>query len=783
MKLAKVFPIMALLLIVFLTGCNKKDEFVGIPPRVISTNPISDAVGVALGSNISATFSSEMNPLTMTTANFVVMQGTQVVPGAVSYSDSVAIFNPTVDFSASSLYDVSISTGAKNNDGLGLEKDYEWSFTTGLVPDAAIPTVTLTDPLNDATGVAISKVVEVTFSEPMDPPTITSLTYTLKQGSTSVAGVVTYSGTKATFTPSANLDYNKIYTGTITTGAKDLDGNALAANYTFSFTTAAVPDLALPMVMSTVPLALATGVAVNSTVAVTFNEPMTPSTLNSSTFTLKKGTTPVAGTIVYSGNTATFTPDVALENATVYTATVTTGAQDLAGNALAANHTFSFTTVAAADTEMPTVISTVPIALATDIAVNSAVSVTFSEPMTSSTINTSTFTLMNGTTPVAGTVVYSGNTATFTPAVVLENATVYTATVTTGAQDLAGNALAANYTFSFTTVDAPDTDLPTAVSTAPIALATGIAVNSSVSVTFSEPMNPSTINTSTFTLMNGTTPVAGTVVYSGNTATFTPSVNLEGSTTYTATVTTGAEDLAGNALATDLVWTFTTESLVPLLGVVDLGSAVNYVILAKTAINNSPTSEITGDLGLSPAATSYITGLSLTDFTGYATSAQVTGRVYAADMADPTPINLTTAVENMITAYNDAAGRPTPDYLELGTGAIGGMTLQAGLYKWTTSVTMSSDVTINGGANDVWIFQISEDLLMANGVHLNLTGGAQAKNIFWQVAGQATFGTTSHMEGIILSMTGITFQTGASFKGRALAQTAVVLDGNIVIVP
>jgi hypothetical protein len=381
--------------------------------------------------------------------------------------------------------------------------------------------------------------------------------------------------------------------------------------------------------------------------------------------------------------------------------------------------------------------------------------------------------------------VYSraNNTATFTPAVVLENATVYTATVTTGAQDLAGNALAANYTFSFTTVDAPDTDLPTAVSTAPIALATGIAVNSSVSVTFSEPMNPSTINTSTFTLMNGTTPVAGTVVYSGNTATFTPSVNLEGSTTYTATVTTGAEDLAGNALATDLVWTFTTESLVPLLGVVDLGSAVNYVILAKTAINNSPTSEITGDLGLSPAATSYITGLSLTDFTGYATSAQVTGRVYAADMADPTPINLTTAVENMITAYNDAAGRPTPDYLELGTGAIGGMTLQAGLYKWTTSVTMSSDVTINGGANDVWIFQISEDLLMANGVHLNLTGGAQAKNIFWQVAGQATFGTTSHMEGIILSMTGITFQTGASFKGRALAQTAVVLDGNIVIVP
>ena len=161
----------------------------------------------------------------------------------------------------------------------------------------------------------------------------------------------------------------------------------------------------------------------------------------------------------------------------------------------------------------------------------------------------------------------------------------------------------------------------------------------------------------------------------------------------------------------------------------------------------------------------------------------MTGKIYAADMAAPTGINLTTAVQNMITAYNDAAGRPTPDFLELGTGNIGGKTLTAGLYKWTTNVTIPSDVTISGGANDVWIFQISQNLLMSSGVHLNLIGGAQTKNIFWQVAGQATFGTTSHFEGIIMSMTGITFQTGASFKGRALAQTAVVLDGNAVVLP
>lgn len=113
---------------------------------------------------------------------------------------------------------------------------------------------------------------------------------------------------------------------------------------------------------------------------------------------------------------------------------------------------------------------------------------------------------------------------------------------------------------------------------------------------------------------------------------------------------------------------------------------------------------------MSPAATSYITGLALVDFTGYATSSQVTGKVFAADMVTPTSVNLTTAVNNMISAYNDAAGRPTPDFLELGTGNIGGMTLTSGLYKWTSTVTIPTNLTLSGGPDDVWIFQIAGDL-------------------------------------------------------------------------
>lgn len=325
--------------------------------------------------------------------------------------------------------------------------------------------------------------------------------------------------------------------------------------------------------------------------------------------------------------------------------------------------------------------------------------------------------------------------------------------------------------------------VPTVTSTGVQNNATGVPRNNAIAVTFSETMNPTTINSSTFTVMQGSTPVQGTINYAGTTATFIPSVSLASNTTYTATVTTGVKDASGIALASAIVWSFSTGSSSNALAVVNLRTAGNYVILAKTAVSNNPTSSITGDIGLSPAATSYITGFSLTNATGYATSSQVTGKVYAADMVTPTSSSLTTAVSDMMTAYTDAAGRSTPDFSELGTGNIGGKILTAGLYKWTSTVTAPTSITISGGANDVWIFQISGDLLFGNGIDVTLAGGAQAKNIFWQVAGTVTLGTTAHTEGVILSKTGITFNTGATFNGRALAQTTVILNGNTIVKP
>ena len=538
-----------------------------------------------------------------------------------------------------------------------------------------------------------------------------------------------------------------------------------------------------PMVTSTNPINKAISITINSKITADFSVAMDSSTITNVNFNLQHGTSVITGTATYKGKTATFTPSVNLVPNTIYTARITNGVKDISGKTLVNDYIWSFTTGAVSDTTLPTVTLTNPANNGGEVAINHSIVATFSEQMDQATITNLSFILKQGSTSISGAVTHTGITATFTPASSLDYDKIYTATITNGIKDLAGNALASNYTFSFTTVNAPDIIAPLVNSTDPINNSNLVQRNKVIKIIFSEAMDPLTINNSTFRLTQGTTAVSGTVFYSGTTATFIPSNVLSAGITYTASITTGAKDLAGNALASSTEWSFTTSGATSGLAIVNLGDAGNYVILAKTAINNNPTSAVTGDLGLSPAATSYITGFALTNATGFATSSQVTGKIFAADMADPTPINLTTAVSNMIAAYNDAAGRPSPDFTELGTGNIGGMTLTPGLYKWTSTVTLPTNVTISGSATDVWIFQISGDLTMSSAVKITLTGGALAKNIFWQVAGQATLGTSSHFEGVILSMTGITLQTGASMNGRALAQTAVVLDGNAVAKP
>ena len=212
---------------------------------------------------------------------------------------------------------------------------------------------------------------------------------------------------------------------------------------------------------------------------------------------------------------------------------------------------------------------------------------------------------------------------------------------------------------------------------------------------------------------------------------------------------------------------------------VDLRSAGRFAILSQSGITDVYASAIVGNVGTSP-----ITGAAMLLSCG-----EVVGKIYTVDAAGPLPCavndatTLGLAIGDMGFAYDDAAGRLSPDFTELGAGEIGGLTLGPGLYKWGTGLLITTDVTLSGGPADVWIFQVAGTLNQGNATRVTLAGGARAKNIFWQVAGAVTIGTTAHFEGVVLGKTMIAVNTGASVTGRLLAQTAVTLQMNAVTQP
>ena len=318
-----------------------------------------------------------------------------------------------------------------------------------------------------------------------------------------------------------------------------------------------------------------------------------------------------------------------------------------------------------------------------------------------------------------------------------------------------------------------------------------VVTGTAATATFSQPMNPATVNSSsagdllTFTVKESAgNNVPGTVVMNAaNTvATFTPTSSaLNPNTSYTATVTMAAKNAGGVAMANPIAWTFTTNTGVSTGQMpVRLGEAGIFAILTKAGITDVFPSAITGAVGASP-----ITGAAI-----HVTCAEMMkGKIYSVNAAGPLPCRvtdptlLTEAVGDMETAYTDAAGRTLPDYIDLGAGLIGGLTLAPGLYKWNTRVLISTDVALSGGPDDVWIFQIAGTLTQADATQVILQGGALPKNIFWQTSGAVAIGTTAHFEGVILGKTLIAMKTGASANGRLLAQTAVTLQQNAVTRP
>lgn len=553
------------------------------------------------------------------------------------------------------------------------------------------------------------------------------------------------------------------------------------------------PAATIPSVTSVTPADTATGVLINTTISANFSEALEPTSVDTDSFTVTDGTTQVGGVVTYSGTTATFSPTSNLATNTLYTATLTTAIVGLgtSPNALAEDYVWSFTS----GLSTPVVTLTNPLDAEVGVATNHNLVASFSETMDAATIDSSSFTLaLADATAVTGSASLdvASNTAIFLPDSVFMANTVYTATITTAAMSSDGVALASNYSWSFTSGLASDMTAPTVVSTDPLDTAIDFPLNRNIMVEFSETLAPSSVNSTSFTVTDGVTPVAGAVTFSGTSATFNPTSDLAADTLYTATLTTAIADLAtpANQLASDYSWSFTTNAVAAQgPAPVNLRTAGNFVILTKTGTTNVHSSAITGNLGASPITAAAMDNVFCTEITGtiYGSDAAYTGSgaitCFAGASADNTLV--ANAVLDMGTAYNDAAGRTLPNFTELHEGDISGQTLVPGLYKWSSGVLISTDVTLSGGANDVWIFQIAGDITQADASSIILAGGAQAKNIFWQVEGGTgvAIGTTAHFEGIILAEKAITVNTGASVNGRLFAHTAVTLDQNAVTQP
>jgi hypothetical protein len=437
-----------LMLAAFLGGC-KKDKYVPIEgkcPVVVATNPANSATSVALNQVITVTFNELMDPKSFNQASFN-LQGAAKIPGTVVYDGTTPTmsFTPSASLTPNTTYVGTMYATVKDKLGNVLQASYVWSFSTG---NTLSPMVIATDPTNTATGVVLNKVVTANFSMPMDPLTINATNFMIKQGSTPITGVISYSGTTASFSPTSAFSANTVYSATLTTGVKNVSGAPLTSNYVWSFTTG---TLTAPTVISTDPINNATGVVLNKTITASFSTAMDPLTINAANFELKEGSNVIAGTVSYAGTTASFVPTAALNPNLVYTATIKTGAKNLAGTPLANNYVWAFTTTLTS-APAPSVIVTSPNANATNVPLSSILTATFNMSMDPLTITSSTFKLKYGSTSVTGVVAYSGTTATFTPLSSLLSGTVYSATITTGAKNVSGTPMANDYVWNFTTI-------------------------------------------------------------------------------------------------------------------------------------------------------------------------------------------------------------------------------------------------------------------------------------------------------------------------------------------
>lgn len=655
--------------------------------------------------------------------------------------------------------------------------------------DNGSPEVVSTNPADGAANVSLTPPVTATFSEEMEPSTINNATFRLTDAvHASVAGTVSYSepGHQATFQPSGSLAPQTTYEGRITVGSTDLDGNALECEYMWVFTTGdagPAPDTDPPTVCGTDPANGETTCALDQSILAMFCEAMDPASINSTTFLVTDSIgAPVSGVVTYDAGsfTAVFNPDFDLASRSTYTARITSGVRDTAGNSMTSDYVWTFMTCSSNDTTAPRVISTDPTNGQTGVPTSQNISATFSETLDPATCDNLHFILTGpGTTPVAGTVSCNGpspTTMTFDPQDLLLAGTVYTATIKAGVKDLSGNASTTDYVWSFTTAGTADTQPPTVISTNPLPFATGVGLNRNVNATFSEAMDPSSINHNSFTLSDPSAVLVPALVsydVPNHIATLDPNADLLPNTQYQARITTAVTDVSGNHMVEDFVWTFTTGAATSGEPPVDLGESAGYAILAGSTITNTGSSLVNGDIGVDPGTT--ITGFP-------------PGVVNGTQRVAPDPA-VHQAKLDATAAFMDASFRPGAVVIP---AELSGQVLLPGLYKSASGVFSLSagalTLDAQGDPDAVWIFQVpgAPGLTVGAATQVILINGAQSTNVNWAVNYSTTIGATATFRGNLLVCVDITLGLNVNLDGRALSfgpATTVTTDTDLISAP
>lgn len=542
------------------------------PPEVIATSPIDGSYDVSEQARISATFSEEMDPVSLNKYTIILSDGNQDISGKITYDKrtSKAAFFPLEKLKTGQKYTVLISNGAKDTAGNAMQSPREWTFTTRKPVVVEKPRIDKTYPADKEKDIKPDSKIFVYFNKVMNESTCNVFNIKLTGNSKTMAVSASFvkNGNFVTIVPLENFDFSTEYKVSVSSRVTDIDGQKLDGDYSFSFTTMAKPDIVAPEIVRVTPDDGALNVALNTVISIRFSEPVMKNSISASAVSVKneKGML-IKGYTQYEDdqNLLTFIPESRFDYLTKYVITVTDGIKDFAGNRLKSSKIWNFSTLQAPDTTPPRVISCLPMKGERDIDIKTAIQVIFTEKLAEGTVSGKTFQLYDSNgAEVSAAVTYDQimKRVTITPRRDLEYGMIFKIVVSKQVSDLAGNYMNATYISDFGTVAAPDRTRPELCSTVPESGAINVALNTPISAVFTKRLDPMSVTARNVFLRNENdrADVAAEIVYNDlkKQISIIPKDKLKFSTTYQVVISRGVTDSAGNLFNATVVFEFST---------------------------------------------------------------------------------------------------------------------------------------------------------------------------------------------------------------------------------